>query len=112
MRRGEVWWADLPEPIGSGPGFHRPVVVIQTDALNRSRIATVVVAAVTSNLRLRDFPGNVYLSPREAGLERPSVVNASQLVTLDRRRLVRHLGNLRGAKLRELDNGLRLVLAL
>jgi mRNA interferase MazF len=112
VQRGEVWWANLPEPAGSGPGFVRPVVVIQADALNRSRIGTVVVAAVTSNLRLRDFPGNVYLSARDAGLERASVVNTSQLATVDRSRLIRHLGNLRGAKLRELDDGLRQILSL
>jgi mRNA interferase MazF len=112
VQRGEVWWADLPEPAGSGPGFGRPVVVIQADALNRSRIATVVVAAVTSNLRLRAFPGNVYLTARDAGLDRASVIDASQLATVDRDRLTRHLGNLRGAKLRELDDGLRLVLSL
>lgn len=88
------------------------MVVVQADSLNRSRISTVVVAAVTSNLRLRGFPGNVYLSPRNAGLDRPSVVNVSQLVTLDRTRLTRHLGNLPRSKMSELDDGLRLVLAL
>ncbi len=75
MQRGEIWWADLPEPVGSGPGFRRPVVIIQADAFNRSRISTVVVATMTSSVRLRAVPGNVYLSPREAGLDRPSVVN-------------------------------------
>jgi mRNA interferase MazF len=112
VRRGEVWWAELPEPAGSEPGFERPVVIVQADPLNRSRIGTVVVAAVTSNLRLRAFPGNVHLSPRDAGLDRPSVVNVSQLVTLDRARLRRHLGNLPRTKMSELDDGLRLVLAL
>jgi mRNA interferase MazF len=112
VQRGEVWWADLPEPAGSEPGFRRPVVIIQADALNRSRLSTVVVAAITSNLRLRDFPGNVYLSPRETGLDRPSVANASQLATLDRGRLIRHVGNVASAKMREIDDGLRLVLAL
>ena len=112
MRRGEIWWAELPEATGSEPGFRRPVVVIQADPLNRSRVSTVVIAAITSNLRLRAFPGNVYLSPRDSGLDRPSVANLSQLATLDRRRLIRHAGNLPGAKMRELDDGLRLVLAL
>lgn len=88
------------------------MVIIQADALNRSRLSTVVVAAITSNVRLRAFPGNVYLSPRDAGLDRPSVVNASQLVTLDRGRLIRHVGNMSSVKMRELDDGLRLVLAL
>ncbi len=112
MQRGEVWWTDLPDPVGSEPGFRRPVVVIQADPLNRSRVSTVIVAAITSNLRLRSFPGNVYLSPRDAGLDRPSVVNASQLATLDRGRLIRHVGNVASAKMREIDHGLRLVLAL
>ncbi len=75
-------------------------------------MSTVVVAAITSNLRLRDFPGNVYLSPRATGLDRPSVVNASQLATLDRGRLIRHVGNVASVKMREIDHGLRLVLAL
>jgi mRNA interferase MazF len=112
VQRGQVWWADLPAPAGSGPGFRRPVVIIQADPLNRSRIRTAVVAAVTSNLMLRGLPGNVYLSTRDSGLDRPSVVNASQLATLDRGRLLRHIGNLPGTKMRELDEGLRLVLAL
>jgi mRNA interferase MazF len=112
VRRGEVWWADLLEPAGSEPGFRRPVVIIQADPLNRSRLRTVVVAAITGNLRLRDSPGNVYLSPRESGLERPSVVNASQVATLDRGRLMHHVGNVAGVKMRAIDEGLRLVLAL
>jgi mRNA interferase MazF len=112
VQRGEVWWAQLPEPVGSEPGFRRPVVIIQTDPLNRSRVSTVVVAAITSTLRLRAFPGNVYLSTRDSGLDRPSVAIVSQLATLDRGRLIRHVGNLSNAKMRELDDGLRLVLAL
>jgi mRNA interferase MazF len=107
-----VWWADLPEPFGSEPRFRRPVVIVQADPFNRSRISTVVVAALTSNLRLRNFPGNVYLSPRDSGLNRPSVVNASQLATLDRGRLLQHVGHLEGTTMRQIDQGLRLVLAL
>jgi mRNA interferase MazF len=87
VNRGEVWWARLPEPFGSEPGFHRPVVIIQSDRFNRSRIATAIVAAVTRNLRLRIAPGNVHLPRRTGGLDHESVVNVSQLVTLDRRRL-------------------------
>jgi mRNA interferase MazF len=102
----------MPEPAGSEPGFRRPVVIIQADPLNRSRISTVLVAAITSNLALRAFPGNVYLPLRSAGLDRPSVVNASQLATLDRSRLIRHIGSLVSARIRELDDGLRLILAL
>jgi mRNA interferase MazF len=87
-------------------------VIIQANPFNRSRLGTVLIAAITSNLRLRAFPGNAYLSPRDAGLDRPFVANLSQLATLDRGRLVRHVGNLPGAKMREVDDGLRLVLAL
>lgn len=112
MNRGEIWWARLPEPFGSEPGFHRPVVIIQSDRFNRSRISTVIAAAVTRNLRLRTGPGNVYLPRRTGGLDHDSVVNASQLVTLDRRRLDRLMGHLPLAKLHELEDGLRLVLAL
>lgn len=75
MKRGEVWWASLPAPTGSGPGFRRPVVVIQSNPFNQSRIATVVVAIVTSNLALADAPGNVRVGKAESGLAKPSVVN-------------------------------------
>jgi mRNA interferase MazF len=112
VQRGEIWWARLPEPFGSEPGFHRPVVIIQSDRFNRSRIATVIVAAVTRNLRLRISPGNVYLPRRIGGLDHESVVNVSQLVTVDRRRLNNLTGQLPPAKLRELEDGLRLALAL
>ena len=112
MNRGEIWWARLPEPFGSEPGFHRPVVIIQSDRFNRSRISTLIAAAVTRNLGLRTGPGNVYLPRRTSGLDHDSVVNVSQLVTLDRRRLDRLMGHLSLAKLHELDDGLRLVLAL
>ena len=112
MNRGEVWWAHLPEPFGSEPGFHRPVVVVQSDRFNRSQIGTAIVAAVTRNVRLRVAPGNVHLPRTTGGLNHESVVNVSQLVTLDRTRLHDLMGRLPPAKLRELEDGLRLVLAL
>jgi mRNA interferase MazF len=112
VQRGEVWWADLPDPIGSEPGFRRPVVIIQSDGFNRSRIRTVIAAALTANLRLQGMPGNVYLPTGLAGLPRPSVINVSQIFTLDRRRLLAQAGGLTAAKLRALDDGLRLVLSL
>src|SRR5690348_96173 len=84
MKRGEVWWASLPEPTGSGPGFRRPVLVVQSDPFNQSRISTVVIAVVTSNLALAEAPGNVRLAKSEAGLPKPSVVNVSQVLTIDR----------------------------
>ena len=90
--QGEVWWADLAEPSGSEPGFRRPVVVVQGDAFNRSRIATVVCVALTSNLRWAEAPVNVLLSARLTGLPKDSVANVSQIVTLDRGALTDRVG--------------------
>ena len=112
MKRGEVWWADLPEPSASEPGFRRPVLILQSDDFNRSRINTVVAAAITSNTKLAAAPGNVTLSKRSVNLGRESVVNVSQIVTLDKSFLTERVGRLRGAKLREVEEGVRLVLAL
>ena len=112
MRRGEVWWASLPEPDGSGPGYRRPVLVVSADDFNESAIATVVIAALTSNLRLADAPGNVRLRRGEAGVPRASVINVSQLFTVDRTRLTARLGSLQGARLANVDFGLKLALAL
>lgn len=108
IQRGEVWWASLAEPRGS----ERPVVVIQSDAFNRSRIGTVLVAAITGNLDLAAAPGNVRLSRRSSRLARESVVNVSQLLTLDRSFLTERVGRLPPAMLGEVEAGLRLVLSL
>lgn len=110
--RGEVWWADLGEPVGSGPGFGRPVVVVSADAFNLSRIATVVCCVITSNLRWADAPGNVLLSSGAGGLDRPSVVNVSQVVTIDKSALRERLGALEVDDLELLDGGMRKSLAL
>jgi mRNA interferase MazF len=99
IAQGEVWWADLAEPSGSEPGFRRPVVVVQGDAFNRSRLSTVVCVALTSNLRWAEAPGNVLLSARLTGLPKDSVANVSQLVTLDREALTERVGVLPGKKL-------------
>lgn len=112
MKRGEIWWAHLPDPVGSGPGYRRPVLVVQANPFNASRIATVIVAVVTSNLALGEAPGNVRIAKTESGLARPSVVNVSQLLTLDRSILSSRVGTLPGAALDRVDAGLRLVLAL
>ncbi|MDE0230390.1 MAG: type II toxin-antitoxin system PemK/MazF family toxin [Spirochaetaceae bacterium] len=88
VAQGEVWWAELPEPPGSGPGLRRPVVVVQGNSLNRSRISTVVCVPMTSNLAWADAPGNVLLPATATGLPKDSVANASQIVALDRRTLV------------------------
>lgn len=112
MKRGEVWWASLPEPVGSGPGMRRPVVVVQSNPFNDSRIATVVIVIITSNLNLADAPGNVRISKSESGLSKPSVVNVSQVLTVDRELLTQRVKRLPGQIVSRIDDGLRLVLAL
>ena len=112
MRRGEVWWATLPPPSGSGPGFRRPVLVIQSDPFNESRISTAIVAVITSNLALADAPGNLRIGKAESGLSRPSVVNVSQVLTIDRSLLTDRVRPLSGATMMRIDDGLRLVLDL
>jgi mRNA interferase MazF len=99
-------------PLGSEPGHRRPVVIIQSDPFNRSRIGTVIAAALTSNVRLEAAPGNVFLSQGTAGLDRDSVISVSQIITLDRTFLTDRVGRIPVVKQGELDDGLRLVLAL
>lgn len=110
ISQGEVWWADLPPPTGSGPGFRRPVVVVQGDPFNRSRIATVVCVPLTSNLKLADAPGNVLLSARATRLPKDSVANVSQVVTLDKTLLSERVGKLSRARLELLLSGIDVVL--
>lgn len=110
IAQGEVWWADLPEPTGSGPGFRRPVVVIQGDALNRSRLATVVCVPLTSNLRWADAPGNVPLTARLTGLPKDSVANVSAVVALDKALLAERVGHLSRARVELLLAGIDVVL--
>lgn len=110
IAQGEVWWTDLAEPSGSEPGFRRPVVVVQGDAFNRSRIATVVCVVLTSNLRWTEAPGNVLLSARLTGLPKDSVANVSQLVTLDRGTLIERVGSLPAKKLDLVLLGIDIVL--
>lgn len=110
ISQGEIWWADLPEPMGSGPGFRRPVVIVQSDALNRSRIATVVCVPLTSNLKWALAPGNVSLSAQLTGLPKDSVANVSQIVTLDKNLLTTRVGKLSRAKLELLLSGIGIVL--
>ena len=111
MRRGEIWWASLPEPADSEPGYRCPVIIVQADDFNRSSIRTVIAAAFTSNLRLADAPGNVLLKKRESGLERESVVNVSQLFTVGRTVLSERVGRVPGSTLQRIEDGLRQVLA-
>jgi mRNA interferase MazF len=112
VERGTIWWAELPEPRGAEPGYRRPVVVVQSDAFNRSRIATVLVVALSSNLGLLDAPGNVLVPARASGLTQDSVANVSQVLTLDRAFLTEQVGKVPPAALKAIADGLRLVLAL
>ena len=112
VERGQVWWADLGEPAGSEPGVRRPVLIVQSDAFNRSRLRTVLAVVLTSNLRLVDAPGNVLIPGKPAGLPKDSVANVSQVITVDRDFLTEPAGRLRGELLKDIENGLRLVLAL
>jgi mRNA interferase MazF len=110
ISQGEIWWADIPPPAGSEPGFRRPVVVVQGDALNRSRIATVVCVPLTSNLKWADAPGNVPLAARSTRLSKDSVANVSQIVALDKTFLTERVGKLSASKLELLLSGIDVVL--
>ena len=112
MQRGEIWWANLPTPRRSEPGYRRPVLIIQQDDFNRSRIATVVAEVLTSNLRLQAAPGNVLLRSRDSGLSKDSVVNVSQLATFDKSILTERVAAVPTTKLKQIENGIRLVLGL
>ena len=111
-RRGEVWWASMRDPVGSEPGRRRPILVISSDEFNRSRIRTVLVAAVTGNLRLSEAPGNVPVEALESGLPRDSVVNISQVATLDKDFLRDRVGSLGTRTMLAVDDGLRTALGL
>jgi mRNA interferase MazF len=112
MQRGAIWWADLPAPAGAAPGYRRPVLIIQANAFTNSRIATVVVVIITSNLRLAAAPGNVLLPAAESGLPKDSVVNVSQIVTLDKHMLDEPIGQVSTRTLELIENGIRLALDL
>ena len=112
MLRGEVWWASLPTPVGSGPGYRRPVVIVQDNDFNQSPIRTVIVAAMTSNLALGVAPGNVTCSTAESGLPRDSVINVSALLTIDKNLLEEVIGRLPWNVMEQVEDGLRMVLNL
>lgn len=112
IARGEIWWASLPAPVESEPGYRRPLLVIQSDDFNQSRISTIIAAVITSNLRLADAPGNVLLSKKESGLPKESVVNVSQLITVDKSFFTEKIGSIGTLRLKEVEDGIRLVLSL
>ena len=110
--RGEIWWAALPEPVGSEPGYRRPVLIIQINRFNRSRLATVIAVSLTTNLALAELPGNVFVPALETGLDEDSVVNITQVITLDRHFLKSRIGILQEDLLRGVEAGLRLIQGL
>ena len=112
IRRGEIWWASLAEPVGSGLGYRRPVLVVQTNDFNEGRIRTVIVLAVTSNLRLAGAPGNVLCHKRDTGLAKDSVINVSQTATVNKSRLTQRIGVLPTPLMHEVEAGMRLLLGL
>lgn len=112
IHHGEIWWSDLGKPRGSEPAFTRPVLVISADSFNASQINTVVIAVLTSNVALAQAPGNVLVSQTDSGLPKPSVVNVSQLLTVDKSFLIKKVGKLSRAALHNVTVGLRLVLDL
>jgi mRNA interferase MazF len=112
MKRGDIWWASLTPPDGSGPGFRRPVLIVQANSFNESQISTVLVAVITSNLALAQAPGNVRISKSDSGLSKASVVNVSQVLTIDRQFLTDRIGALPGRKMNSVNQGLKLVLSV
>lgn len=112
IKRGEIWWAAFPEPAGSGPGYKRPILIIQADEFNKSKINTIIVAVITSNTRLAVAPGNVFLSPRKSKLPKESVVNVSLIITIDKSFLSEKIHTLSDEIIAQVDEGLKLVLKL
>lgn len=110
ISQGEIWWADLPDPVGSGPGYRRPILVVQGDPFNRSHLSTVVCVPLTSNLGYAQAPGNVPLHPRHTGLSKDSVANVSQIVALDRTLLTERTGKLPRTQLNLVLSGIDIVL--
>jgi len=112
MQRGEIWWANLPTPVASEPGYRRPVLIIQSDEFNRSRIRTVIAAVLTTNLRLADAPGNILVTTDETSLPQDSVVNVSQVITVDKSFLTEQVSQVSDGVMLLVNEGLRLVFAL
>jgi mRNA interferase MazF len=112
LARGEIWWAHLSEPQGSEPGYRRPLLIVQNDAFNRSRLRTTIAVVLSTNVRLLDAPGNVLLPAKASGLQRDSVANVSQILTVDRAALTERVGRVPASLIAQVADGLRLTLAL
>ncbi|UCD77387.1 MAG: type II toxin-antitoxin system PemK/MazF family toxin [Desulfobacterales bacterium] len=112
IKRGEIWWAELQAPAGSGPGYRRPLLIVQSNDFNKSRINTIIAIALTSNLHLADAPGNVLLPKKITRLPKDSVANVSQIITIDKHFLTERIGRLPISIMRGIDAGMRLALSL
>lgn len=112
MTRGEIWWVDLGIPFGSEPGYKRPVLIIQDNAFNESNINTIIAVPLTTNLNLATAPGNILLSKKDTNLSKDSVVNVSQIVTLDRERFINKTSELKTKNIKKVEEGIKLVLSL
>lgn len=112
MKRGEVWWADLDVPTGSAPGFRRPVVILQADWILQTRLGTVIIVPLTSNIRAAAAPGNVLIDPKDSGLSVPSVANVSQIASIDRSVLIDRCHRLPDPLVRAIEDGVRMMLDL
>ena len=112
IERGEIWWADLPEPKGSMPGFRHPILIIQSNKFNRSDLGTVIGVIITTNLRLAKMPGNILLLPRQSGLSQDSIISITQIVSANKADLLEFVGTLSERKMEQVDEGLRFVLSL
>ena len=112
IQRGDIWWANLPEPAGSEPGYRRPIVIIQADTFNQSAIRTVIGVGLTTNLHLADAPGNILLLSRQTGLPKDCVANVSQVITADKSTLTERVGTLSASVLARIEEGLRRILDL
>ncbi|HCC53820.1 MAG TPA: mRNA interferase MazF2 [Desulfobulbaceae bacterium] len=112
MNRGEIWWAALPEPVASAPGYKRPILIIQSNEFNKSKINTLVAAVITSNIHLASAPGNVTLSTKNSKLPKESIINVSQIITIDKSFLTEKVHTLSNVIMTQVDDGLRLILKL
>jgi len=112
IKRGEIWWAELPEPVGSEPGCKRPLVIIQSNEFNNSNINTIIAAVITTNIHLAAAPGNILLPAKKSKLPKKSVVNISQLITINKSFLTEKVHTLSNKVMEQIDNGIKMVLKL
>jgi len=112
MNRNEIWWTSLPAASGSSPAYRRPVLIVQSDAFNVSTIHTIIALAITTNLKLANAPGNVFISSKRSNLPRDSVINVSQVITVDKKFLDDYVSTLSIKTMQQVEEGMRLVLSL